>query len=208
MDCARWNDILIGRLAEHLTSCSACRVTLDELGRVRTILAEDEPDVPRLPRVVVLRGGSRWKNTAIAASILGAALLAGTGVGAGYALGARRPAASNPVAAAPAAPTALDPATESLVRNEVERRLAAYLAARPQASPQKSPAAAAAVTPAEFESQLARLQRKFDTSRAADVDYLLNQIEASEVRIGTRLGKTNEALRNVALASNPYMGSQ
>ena len=220
MNCARWNDNLIGRLygeisaeddaalEQHLSVCSSCRETLEEFGRIRSVLAADEPAVPRLPRVIVLRGASRWRNASIAASILGAAVLAGTGTGAGYALGARRHS-SPPVAAAPdrgpTIPAELDPVTESLVRQEVDRRMAAMTAQAPV--PETTPARDG-VTPQELQAQLARFERKINDSRASDLDYLLAQIEASEVRTGTRIGKTNEALRTVALASNPYIGSE
>jgi hypothetical protein len=215
MNCARWNDSLIGRLygeisteddaalEQHLSLCSSCRETLEEFGRIRSVLAADEPAVPRLPRVVVLRGSPRWRSAAIAASILGAALLAGTGAGAGYALGARRQAP--PAAVATQLPAELDPVTESLIRQEIDRRVASM---RAQAAPAEPTPAREGVTPQELQAQLARFERKINDSRASDLDYLLTQIEASEVRSGTRIGKTNEALRTVALASNPYIGSE
>jgi len=216
MDCARWNDSLIGRLydeispeddaalEQHLAECAGCRATREEFGRVRAVLAEDEPAVPRLPRVVVLNSPARWRTASIAATILGAALLAGTGAGAGYALGARR-SAEQPVA--PVALTALDASTESLVRDEVAKRFAALVAAEPKPSP-ASASGKPALTAQELKAELARFERKLNDMRAVDLDYLLTQIEASEVRTGTRIGKTNDALRTVALASNPYLGSQ
>ena len=216
MDCARWHDHLIGRLygeiapeddaalESHLAGCASCRSTLDDFSRVRSVLATDEPAVPRLPRVVVLRPRTRFTNAALAASILGAALLAGTGVGAGYALGARgrstSPIASSPVSATPT-PAGLDEATQQFVRDEIARRLAA-------AQPARAPEESTAVSPADLQAQLAKFERKLNDARASDLDYMLGQIEASEVRTGTRIGKTNEAIKNVALASNPYMGSQ
>jgi hypothetical protein len=45
-------------------------------------------------------------------------------------------------------------------------------------------------------------------ARTADIDYVLDQIAASEVRVGDRIGKTNQALRTVALASNPPVNEQ
>jgi hypothetical protein len=45
-------------------------------------------------------------------------------------------------------------------------------------------------------------------ARAADLDYALDQIAASEFRIGARLGNTNQALKTVALANNPYLNEQ
>jgi hypothetical protein len=45
-------------------------------------------------------------------------------------------------------------------------------------------------------------------ARAADLDYVLDQLAASEYRVANRIGKTNDALRTVALASNPYAVEQ
>jgi anti-sigma factor RsiW len=218
MECAHWNDHLIGRLygeiapdddaalEAHLAACASCRTTLDELARVRSILATEEPSVPRLPRVLVLRPRARFKPAALAASILGAAVLAGTGIGAGYALGARRGETTAPIVSVPStstapAPAGLDEATQRFVRDEVARRLAASEATRPADRP-------AGLSPADLQTQFARFERKLNDARAADLDYVLGQIEASEARTGSRIGKTNEAIKNVALASNPYMGSQ
>jgi len=217
MDCASFHDHLIGRLygeiapdddaalESHLGECPSCRETLEGFARVRSVLATDEPAVPRLPRVVVLRPRARFTIAALAASVLGAALLAGTGVGAGYALGAHGrstpPLASNPSPPAAATPAGLDEATQRFVRDEIARRLAASQAASSSEKP-------AALSPADLQAQLAKFERKMNDARASDLDYMLGQIEASEVRTGTRIGKTNEALKNVALASNPYMGSQ
>jgi hypothetical protein len=221
MDCGRWNDSIIGRLYEeitaeddaalaaHLSECAACRATLEEFRRVRTVLSADEPEVGRVPRVVVLRERRRWRPAAVAAAILGVALLAGAGAGAGYALGQRDAPGAPAVATSPSAvPASLDPATESLIRGEVERRFAALAAAQP--APRSSAAGGdpPAVSPAQLRAELARFERKLNDSRATDLDYMLGQIEASEIRTGSRIGKTNQALKNVALASNGFVSAQ
>src|SRR5258705_12500490 len=99
MSCTTWNESLTGRLygeippeddaalSAHLESCADCRLTLDEFQRVRTRLREDEPATPRTPRVVVLKERSRFRPALMAASLLGAAVLAGGTAGWGYALG-------------------------------------------------------------------------------------------------------------------------
>src|SRR6185295_4966443 len=99
MACTQWTNSLIERLygeigasdaealATHLDSCAECRLTLDELRRVRTVLRDDQVAPPAPSRVVVLRSRPRLRAMALAASILGAALLAGVGAGAGYAFG-------------------------------------------------------------------------------------------------------------------------
>ena len=60
----------------------------------------------------------------------------------------------------------------------------------------------------DLRAELAKFERRLNGARAADLDYVLDQIAASEVRISTRLGRTNQALRSVALASNPYVNEQ
>jgi predicted anti-sigma-YlaC factor YlaD len=221
MDCGHWNQSLVGRLYEdispeedaaleaHLSGCAGCRATLEEFRRVRTVLDAGEPEVQRVPRVVVLRDRSRWRHGALAASILCAALLAGAGAGAGYALGQRRATEIPPTAAVASAgvpagvpsavPASLDKATEALIRSEVERRVAALAA---------SQVGQRAVSPTELRAELARFERKVNDTRATDLDYMLGQIEASEIRTGSRIGKTNQALRDVALASNGYVSAQ
>jgi hypothetical protein len=213
MSCANWKSSLIGRLygeieaddaaalTVHLETCADCRETLEEFGRVRTALRDEAQEASAAPRVVILRDRPRLRFAALAASVLGAALLAGAGAGAGYALGlgAAPATATTAVAAAP------NGATEEFVRREVDRRLAAL----------RDPSGAAAgktgkdsVSSPELRAELAKLEKKINGQRAADLDYVLDQIGASEFRTGTRIGKTNEALRTVALASNPYVNEQ
>ena len=216
MSCSTWNDNLTGRLygeieAEddaaltvHLESCASCRKTLDDFSAVRTRLREDASETPRLTRVVVLEHRSRLRPALLAASILGAFALAGAGAGAGYALGLGRSPAPAVVAAGPTVTPLL--ATEEMVRREVDRRLAALEPVRP--IPAAVPAAARALTASDLKSEFAKFERRLNTARATDLDYVLDQIAASEFRVGTRLGKTNQALRTVALANTPYLNEQ
>jgi anti-sigma factor RsiW len=224
MSCTTWNESLIGRLygeieadddaalAVHLASCANCRKTLDDLRRVKTLMRENEPVTPRVPRVVVLRDRARFRPALLAASLFGAAILAGAGAGAGYALGSGRSIASTPVATHSPAVSAAS--TEELVRREVDKRLAVLQDARMLASGAAPggtlPAASGdrPVTSKALGAELAKFERRLDTTRAADLEYVLDQIAASEFRVGARLGKTNEALRSVALASNPYVNEQ
>ena len=224
MSCAMWNEHLIGRLygeiqadadatfADHLKTCASCREALDGFGRVRTLLRDNEPITPRVPRVVVLRDRHRFRPALMAASLLGAAVLAGAGAGAGYALGSR--GADAPATVATVTPPAAGPSTEELVRQEVDRRLTALQDARRVAN--GSTSAGVAVDPSgerpisskALGAEFAKFERRLNSARAADLEYVLDQIAASEFRVGTRLGKTNQALRSVALASNPYVNEQ
>jgi anti-sigma factor RsiW len=224
MSCTNWNESLIGRLygeieapddealAAHLASCESCRETLDELRGVRTLLRENEPVTPRVPRVVILRDRARFRPALLAASLLGAAVLAGAGAGAGYALGSGRRVATSPVTTT--APAVAAVPTEELVRREVERRLAALQEAQTIATDSNSgrtgrePSVDRPVTSKALGAELAKFERRLNSTRAAELEYVLDQIAASEFRVGTRLGKTNEALRSVALASNPYVNEQ
>jgi hypothetical protein len=219
MSCERYQQTIVGRLYEentpqedaaldaHLTGCSACASDLASLARVRGAIRDNEPELPRVPRVVVLGTRPRFQPALLAASLLGAALLAGGAAGGGYAL-LKRPAPAPATASAPM--PALDPASEALIAKEVDRRVA-LLAARHEAP--AGPGApvetsGGAVTKAELEAALGRLERKVNGARAADLDYMMSQVTASEVRSGQRIGQTNQALRYVALASNPRVSEQ
>jgi hypothetical protein len=224
MTCTTWHDHLIDRLYDeigdeadaalsaHLETCAGCREGLEEFRRLRIRLQDDAADVPRVPRVVVLRDRWRLRPALLAASLLGAAVLAGAGAGAGYALGRNRSPAPSVVASDGSESSAV--ATEDLVRREVDRRFAALEAsrtvagaARPEGSTTESPGGRA-VSPAELRAEFAKFERRMNGARAADLDYVLDQIAASEYRVGARLGKTNQALRSVALASTPYANEQ
>jgi hypothetical protein len=221
MSCTNWNESLTGRLygeidadadaalTEHLATCAPCRQTLDEFQRVRTVLRENEPEIPRVPRVLVLRDRARFRPALMAASLLGAAVLAGAGAGAGYALGSARQSGGSQAIAAPAA-AAPGVATAEFIRREVDRRLAERESSAPipTAAKPQIPAGERPLTTAEFRAELAKLERRMNGARAADLDYALDQIAASEFRTGARLGNTNQALKTVALASNPYLNEQ
>ncbi|HJQ98225.1 MAG TPA: zf-HC2 domain-containing protein [Candidatus Polarisedimenticolaceae bacterium] len=208
MSCERWQEALAGRiygendpaddraLESHLESCRACRAALDGLQRVRVLLRENEPEVERPPRVVVLRDTPRFRPALLAASLVGAALLAGVGAGAGYAVGHRGAPAPGPAVAT--APTAAE--IDAMVQKQVDARLAAFQATM---KPETQPATAPGVTHDDMKTELAKFERRLDNKYAAAYDDLAGQIEASEVRTGARIGQTNQALRYVALASNP-----
>jgi len=224
MSCTIWNESLTERLygeitpeadaalTTHLASCASCRATLEGFESVRTRLREDEPLVPPRARVVVLRDRPRFRPVLMAASLAGAVVLAGAGAGAGYALG--RGDAPKATVAAASNPSAASPLTEEAVRREVDRRLAAWEASHPGDARSKGPSTVAGstddplVSSSALRAEFAKFERRLDGARASDLDYMLEQIAASEYRVGSRLGKTNDALRTVALASNPYVNEQ
>ena len=224
MACTTWNDTLIERLygeiapdddaalAAHLESCAGCRASLAQFQGVRALLRDNEPTIPQAPRVVVLRQSSRFRPALLAASILGAAVLCGAGVGAGFALGRGRTTFAPAVAQAASSTSGVS--TDELVRREVDRRLASLQGAKDNAAaPQTTPRTGNAVgeTPlnaSTLRAELAKFERRVNGARAADLDYVLDQIAASELRVGDRIGKTNQALRTVAMVGNPRVNEQ
>jgi predicted anti-sigma-YlaC factor YlaD len=204
MTCSEWHDHLIERLygeispesdaalSEHLEGCEGCRGGLAEFQRVRRQLQDDAGDLPRGPRVVVLRDRSRYRTALMAASLLGAAVLAGAGAGAGYALGVARVPSS--AAISPTKVGADTASTAELVRQEVNRRLAALESAHataPTASfaaSDRGPAADRPVSAADLRAEFAKFERRLNGTREADLDYVLDQI--------------------AALASTPYASEQ
>ena len=219
MRCDIWNERIIGRvygeidpaddaeLSRHLAGCAACRATLEEFGVIRAMLREHEPPVPQIPKVVVLRDRRGFRPALLAASIVGAALLAGAGAGAGYGWAHRAPRESGASPATVAASPSADEVQE-LVRREVARRLDAIAAERGPAGSQASNTAPSGLTREELRAELAKFERTINGARASDLDYMLDQIAASETRTGNRIGQTNQALRYVALASNPQVSEQ
>jgi hypothetical protein len=220
MSCAIWHESLIeklygeideaddARLTAHLAECTSCRERLGEFQRVRSLMQEDDLEARRVPRVVVLRPRARFRPALLAAALAGTAILAGAGAGAGYALGVGNSRAEQPPSAVQAA------STEEIVRREVERRIAEMKESPSLASsstpegPVPTSAADRPISQSELRAELAKFERKWNGARAADMDYVLDQIASAEFRVGTSLGKTNQALRTVALASTPYANEQ
>lgn len=198
MACQEWTERVVGRLYgeldpsedavldAHLAACPRCRESLERLDGARRILAEFPPDVPAMPRVVVLGGPSRSRRAlAFAAGFLVAALLAGGGWTAGRLTSSPTVEPAEPIAAAPA--VAVD-------EDEIATRVLSRLETRDAPEP---------LTREALEAALDRYDRQVNRRRAADVEYLLGEIAASERRMGTSLGRTNQALQYVALKSDP-----
>ncbi len=198
MSCAEWKPLLaarlydeidaadLRRLTEHLEGCAECRADADRLDAARKALAAGAPDVPSAPRLLVLApratGRAAW---AFAAGVLCAVLLGG-GALAGYRAGSNRARAE----AEPAAPS------EAALREEIGRRLDALEAKLDRRAPENEPP----LTAKDLREAMDRLERRTASNRAADLDYVLTRLAASEQRTGL---ETREALRYVALASNP-----
>ncbi len=189
----RWLPLLYGeaspeeaaRAEAHLAGCSSCREEFRALGEVRTRLRESAPSVPPAPHVVVLesRAGLR-PSLAFAAGVLLAALVGFVAFAGGR---ATAPGSTGEATASTVSPEAM----ESVVRAEVERRVAETLAARE------------AARRSDWSDALVGLEHRLETARRSDLDYLLARIAASDRRTDGILDETQRALQYVALGANP-----
>jgi hypothetical protein len=177
----------------HLGACAACRATLACLDETRAHLRMGEPAVPgevAAPRVVVLRApdrrGARW------ASLAAAVLVFGGGLWLGWRLPRVEPAPET--IAADAAETAWIARMEAVEQRigSLESSSRTYLAAAP----------AAGITRDELQTEMSALERRLAVSRARDLEFLLGEIEATEMRAANWVEQTRDGLRYVALASN------
>jgi anti-sigma factor RsiW len=218
----RWIDELYGELdpeegrflRSHLAACPTCREEMRELAAVREILKDAEPVVPVAPRVVIL-GGSRERAPvwALAAGLAALGLLAGLALS--WSWQARTAAASLASnLAAVQEKSGSEPVAPALAADEVDRRvrdgIERYLAERSSAGYQLagSPGAATPLTAAELDARLLQLDRKIDRARASDLQYVFDQLAVVEARNTARFGETQEAIRYVALASDPTLSEQ
>jgi hypothetical protein len=206
MSCAEWNDSWIAELygeiepadesalRRHLASCSECAARFDELRRTHALLQDALPAVPPAPRVVVLETPS--------AARLSWAFVAG-GIAAGIVLGLGLWAIRPDGASAPT--SSMTPATTQARDEALAQRLAALDArvGRIESAPRP-----AGLTPAELHDELARLERRLDRERSHEIDYILQSITASELRTGTWIEGTRNALDLLAQDRNPGLRDQ
>ena len=227
MSCERWKPVLVAHLydeidaaeraalTEHLAGCADCRREMEELAVARERIREVELDVPSAPRLLVLSSRPRARLVLAFAAGVACALLLGAAAGvAGYRLAGGGASAATGVASEPVTASGDD-----AIRREVDRRwsaLEAELKARADGTRPASPASQAvpartrdvAITREQLETALSRFERRMNASRSSDIDYVLNQIAASEERTGFRIGETRQALRYVALANNPALSEK
>ena len=217
MSCDNYRASLIGLIYDdiddaeraetvaHLASCAACRDIMAGLEATRSQLRNLTPDVPRAPRVLVVGPPATPKRAwlGFAAGIVAAWLAAG-GTAAGYAYGSGRTAPTTP----PANPAVAQQDIDRRVEQEVNRRWEALKTELASSRPAPAVVTPAAVTRDDLNAAMARLEKKIDGSRASDLDYMQNQIEASERRTGSWIGETQKALRYVALANDPSLSER
>ncbi|MGH9390211.1 MAG: anti-sigma factor family protein [Vicinamibacteria bacterium] len=216
MSCTEWKEHLIGslygdqnpeeeeRFSAHLSGCEPCKRELALLADARRLLGESHGAIPAAPRVVILASRpSRIPLLAIAASLAAIGLLAGLSIA--WSWQAREAVLAQSSTALPARAA---PDRDELERwfDErfalLEKRLGERIA-REDSSPVVSPSERPMTKP-EVEALLARAERKLDRGRAADLLYLLDEMAA----IKARTGETQQAIRYLALASDPRISEQ
>lgn len=208
MACKEWNDGWVARLYdeldpaesrsldEHLVSCDDCRETLEQLEQSRELIRSAIPDVPGSPRVLMLQGTTlRRPVWAFAAGIAAALLVFAAGLYAGLRLPGDPPV---DLAAT---------ATENpLMLTRLERLEGEIAGLRAAAA--ADPAGATAITPKELDDRLAALERGLQSERVRDVEFLLDEIRATEWRAAHWVDENREALRLVALRNDPRLSER
>ncbi len=221
MSCMEWKEILVARvcgeiddeesdrLSRHLSVCEECARAIGDLATTREVLRASAPDVPAAPRVVLLKPApSRLAFLGIAAGLAAVGVL--SGIGLAWSWQAREELARI-VSTGEVRPA---PVVEAVSREEMETwldtRLARFQAESDLTSPparRQGPGARPLSKP-EVEALLTRMERRIDRDRVADLDYLLKEVAAAEARTGLQLGETRNALRVLALASDPRISEQ
>ena len=186
-------------LTAHLRDCLECRDQLEQISSARLLLREAEPIAPSAPRVVVLGRTSGWNLVWGFASGLACAVLL---VLLTLRFGGRPDAIPVFPASGPHANDAWENSVRTLIDQRLERERAeirSWLVDQQQRP---------MVTKEDLDAALARLDRRVDGRRASDLDLLLQEMSAMEDRTGRSIGQTRQALKYVALASNPEISAQ
>ena len=221
MACDTWRDRRIAyvyqdhadeaeRLAveAHLESCAPCRDDVTGLMRAREALRSSAPLVPAMPHSPVVAARPSLRPALAFAAGLGlAAVLVGAGMASGYWLASRGPRQAAPASAPqtaglPASDAAPSPEDfRRAVMKEVDERLAQR--DRDWSSRLARVHSPDAVTADDLQTMFAAYEKRADQRRESDIDYLLGEIGAAELRTGASIGETQRALQVVALANNP-----
>jgi hypothetical protein len=222
MPCKQWNDGWVAQLygelepaeeralAAHLERCAACKTTLEELRASHELLQEASPEVPAAPRVVVLRPRSIWSNAwAFAAGAACALFLFGLGFMAGPRWTATGDDSSPQVAQADTTqiPTSPEPVsigetTPVLLQTTPELQDGLFALEQRLTKLEEQPSDDA-LTPALLREELDRLERRFNQERVRDLEYVIRSLTASELRTGTWMDQTQDAITMLALRQDP-----
>ena len=184
------------RLETHLGDCSECRETMDSLAASRRLLGRSAPFVPASPGVVVLRPRSSWRPAwAFAAGVACAAAVFAMGLYATPWIPGATFAANPTVDPESETPDPRDEAIQALWQDfrAFENRLTRV----EQGTPQEL------VTQDRLDEELYLMERRLKQERARDYESVLEALTASEIRTGTWLGQTQDALDMLALRQDP-----
>lgn len=212
MSCREWKESWVAHLygeldgqelltlQAHLDGCLECTATLDALGRTRNRLRESPPDVPAAPRVIVVGSAPAWSASwGFAAGSLAALVVVGAGLWIARPPSPVQPSGqivqdNRPPTDPPVGPT--DRFAEQLAA--LDTRLD-----RVEAAP-----AVPGLTSAALRDELARFERRLSRERADELDYLLQSITASELRTGTWIDRTQDAIHLLAARQDPEVRDQ
>ena len=214
MRCNDWNNDWVAhlydelddrerqRLEHHLAGCPGCRQEMDRLSATRRLLQDSSPVVPSAPRVMLLRPRLRLQPLwAFAAGLATAAVVFWVGLLAGPRLtGVATPATAEPVT--------WDRIENALRAQEAsfERRL--QEARQTGVSEPRHDTMTAHLTRQALDEELELVRRQFQVQRSRDLEFVLEEIAATEARAGSWVGETREALLAVALTSDPRFSEQ
>jgi hypothetical protein len=222
MPCKQWKDEWVAQLygeleaaeeralAAHLERCAACRTTLEELRASHALLQAASPEVPAAPRVVVLRPRPFWNSAwAFAAGAACALLLFGLGFVAGPRWTTTGDDSSQQLAQtdpnqlpASARPTPLDDSTPAVSEPSPELRDDLFAIEQRLARLEERPSEDV-LTPAQLREELDHLERRFNQERVRDLEYVIRSLTASELRTGTWMDQTQDAITLLALRQDP-----
>jgi len=222
MSCNEWNEQWVARLygeldadeerrlERHAASCAACSAELEALGRARALLQEGMPTVPLAPRAVVLRS-STWRHPAwgFAAGLAAALVVFAAGVFAGVTALGRQGATDHGLGQA-RTETQQDAAQRAALEQRMvtlEAELVRLTSAR-EAQTTLPASAERCASPEDLAAGLAKLEQQVRYDRMTDVDYLLGEMQSVERRAAGWVDETREAVRLVALTSDPRLNER
>lgn len=210
MHCDKWNENWVAQLYDelepgerreverHLSGCPACRARMQGMSETRSLLGASVPDVPSLPRVVVLQPRNAWKMAwAFAAGVAAASLVFLFGVLAGPGV---EPAFTATVAGSDTLPAGLTPADLAGLVRGLDQRVGELERAGSQ---DPSVRDAALQTRAMLEDRLDTLERQVSRERVQDLDFVLQTLAASQLHTDTRMERTERTLDYLALREEP-----
>jgi hypothetical protein len=205
MQCKEWNDEWVShlygeldtaetaRLEQHLLGCHSCKEQLEGLQLSREWIQQGEPDLPAVPCVVVLKPRPAWSTAWSFAAGAACALLL---FGSGFMIAANRTASAGPeTLQAESQPTA-DPTEVAELRAELS-------SLRSRLDRVESAPATEAAQMASWEKELEQLEQRVQGERAKDLEYVMESLTATELRTGSWIDQTQDALTMLALRQDP-----